>query len=82
MVPDFTVLYSQVEGGRKPGIATIYKKHLDVLNRAEVVRGRLQFVDFGPIKVFNLYAHSGCNKMAKRAEFFKTELFENIPGGG
>ena len=68
--------------GRKPGIATIYKNHLDVLNRAEVVMGRLQFVDFGTLKVFNLYAHSGCNKMAERAEFFKTELFENNQGGG
>ena len=71
LVPGYNVLYSRVEGGRKPGIATLYKNHLDALSRVEILRGRLQFVDFGPIKVFNLYAHSGRNKMAERAEFFK-----------
>ena len=63
--------------GRKPGIAIMYKNHLDVLSRAEVVRRRLQFVDFGPLKVLNLYAHSGHNKMAERVEFFNTKLFKN-----
>ena len=51
MVPDYKVHYSQVEEGRKPGIATIYRDHIDVLARTEVVMGRLQFVDFGTIKI-------------------------------
>ena len=82
LVPGYNILRSRVEGDRKPGITMLYKIHLEALSRVEVLRGRLQFVDFGPIKVFNLYAHSGHNKMVKRVEFFKTELFENTQGGG
>ena len=81
LVQGYNVLYSRVEEGRKPGIAILYKIHLEAINRVEILRGRLQFIDFGPIKVFNLYAHSGRNKMAERAEFFKTELFQNTRTG-
>ena len=43
LVPGYSVLYSRVEGGRKPGIAILYKIHLDAINRVEILRGRLQF---------------------------------------